>query len=527
MPPQPKTLRILAALLLVVITAAVSTTSASAREATDQVPSECLFTDPDGGTSSMLDKAKVLGLSSESVRLDRQYRGPAASPSASIAEQLKVRHENLPLDAVEWGGLAMTPKDADRLEEMSSIYTSNVLDVKRAARKLAGESFVGVTWSYVDGFIVSTTDRMDEIGASIRKQLPGVPITMHRGLVAAVDQLNHDSVVGDDQSLASEVQTRTDVSCGVTMVAFKNEAAARKADLTQERSSGEVVVLSESGRHFKQTQEALGKRPFQSELTGGLKLWSSGRESSSWCTSNVVVEKDPLPEYWLITAAHCLNNNDTVSPGDAFDIRTVTGSHWYQGIGETATNRVSQGPTQYFLYGAQHDIMAIQMPAYDATWNRVFPNKVHRSVGWPGIDLYHNLVWWHWTPDLDSLGLVTCQAGYSVGVETCGVITALDAKGDPIIYHGAITRITNLREVTGMIGCIGDSGGSVWSNQLNGDRNIVGIVQSISVPEDPGQPGAWNHGVPGEGIVQCTIQTRYTSISSILALGFSHPVGMS
>ncbi len=184
---------------------------AGAKAQISPVPEECLFSTPEAQDKMERDDPSLYGLSPASIALNTEY-------------QLDIRKPR-PAGSVIWSHMAMTREDSERLLTISQVRRDNIAALQTAARRIAGKEFVGVTWSYVDGFVVSVTEKSD-FADELTAALPGVPIRVNQGLVrdgVATANLKVLSELGHDGFIAA-----SDASCGVTFVAFSQESLSEE-----------------------------------------------------------------------------------------------------------------------------------------------------------------------------------------------------------------------------------------------------------------------------------------------------------
>lgn len=499
--------------LLALLATSLSAVAGAAESGSAPVPSECLFSTPEAMDKLERDDPSLYGLSRESADLKVAYeRELEERSSLDVSEKggdedgPDLAEEPVPAGAAIWSSMMVTRGDAKRLEEISTVRNDYGTELQKQAMQLAGDRFVGVTWSYVDGFVVSIVGEND-IVSELQRAFPELPIKGHKGLVssstsaknvAALSELSHDGFIAG-----------SDASCGLTFVAFSKEALTeRRLDQVLTPGTYQIVDLEHFGGAIP--QPAAGKQERKAFLTGGLKIWT-GAAPNTWCTSNVVGKKSS--QQWLITAGHCMLGQSLTSSGGP-GVHTLTGSHWYQGIGQTDHNRISMHTVQYMAFGGNHDIQVIRLRG-----NRTPTHLTHETVvpyNGGSADVFVNPTWWYWHLGFETTGTRVCQSGYTSNSPTCGLLTMTDASYDveaPLWPYDA--TMTNVRWSTAMNACTGDSGGTVWAD--NNDDNIAGIVHGV---------GELEYTRIREGAPQQCGDGFYTSISSILNIGLNNPWGM-
>lgn len=495
-----------------------ATSSAAAPQA-ESVPEACLFSTPEAMQKLERDDPSLYGLSPESTNFNSGYQRDMEEVAKQDPPFQKDEPEGLaapepperpvPEGAVIWSNMALTPTDADRLETMSTIYRENVERVSEEVEGVVGDAFVGITWSYLDGFVVSVTEGKD-VADQLTSRFSGVPIKVHEGLVPrattdanlkALADLSHDGFIAS-----------SDASCGITFVAFAEEPlSTKRLDELLAPGTYQVVDLDYFGGAIP--IPSAGKAERKQTLSGGLKIWTNGGTTSNWCTSNVVARKDPS-EQWLITAGHCTQGM-TIS-GSANNVSVLSGSNWYQGLNTNSTNRISLGSTTYHLFGGNHDIQVIQLSGGRTPSQLMHETSYQAYPGSPWYDAYVDPTWWYWNLGFEHTGIRVCQSGYTMGGPDCGMIQSTTNSygvSAPLWPYNA--TMTNIRSSVAMESCRGDSGGSVWAD--NQDDNIAGIVH--------GQGATEYHRVREGRRIACG-NAFWTGISSLQNIGLTAPWGM-
>lgn len=157
----------------------------------------------------------------------------------------------LPDGAVEWADLAVTPADAKRLNAISRYLDEDRGRAEAVARSVVGkETFVGLTWSYVDGFVISTTeDPSDELVDQVREELgKGVPFTFVRGLVPETVRLANMealSKVGIEHG-GPALHRGSDERCGLVFVGYMKAKDEGTIDFDEILEPGTYVIDNSS-----------------------------------------------------------------------------------------------------------------------------------------------------------------------------------------------------------------------------------------------------------------------------------------
>lgn len=236
-------------------TAAQSQLSQQPVGPSSEVPESCLFSTAESRALQEASHPSLYGLSDESIELNDRYQLARGTARETPAPEFGFISPELPEGAVQWGDKAVTAQDHQRLAEMARIYETHGQMIQARARELYGESYVGIAWSYVDGFIVSSTLE-SEMAESILIEFENVLYRNVRGIVPesiANSNLQAASKLSRDFSLTA----LTDPTCGLIFLAFDDA-----------RPSAEVLdSLFEPGSYILVDPEFYGGGP--PELTVG------------------------------------------------------------------------------------------------------------------------------------------------------------------------------------------------------------------------------------------------------------------
>ena len=253
----------------------------------------------------------------------------------------------LPEGAVLWNSMAVSPADAERLQQMTRWYDQDRGNAVVVAERVFGDQFSGILWSYEVGFVISVVGApAPEAVGELSEELGGAPFLIHEGKIShRVAQQNLAAIEDLDLSDLGVVGSQVNPTCGVLNVLVRPGVDHQKV----ENSLNEIL---EPGSFQIETTELepqnyAGKRERKSTLTGGLKIFMDYGQSnpvSNWCTSNVVWRKGSLanPEPWIVTAGHCATGaNISGTTG----VVTTSNLDIYQGSTKSSANKISKYKT--------------------------------------------------------------------------------------------------------------------------------------------------------------------------------------
>ncbi len=166
--------------------------------------------------------------------------------------------------------------------------------------------------------------------------------------------------------------------------------------------------------------------------------------------------------------------------------------------------------------------MAIQLGSGRSFTSDSHRNEVQYYPNSPWYDEYQQMTYWDWDRTFDDYaGVVLCHSSYSSHYwgqgAFCGVGQSdITLTGVPVPWNPSVT-VNLIVKPANYFACTGDSGGTVWREQANGDFLINGIIQGGS----PNQ----NKLVEGYSM-SCGYSSWATHVRSAFEVGLTRPWGM-
>lgn len=435
---------------------------------------------------------------------NREWSGLPATSDGDLSE------EPLP-------GVRTTSGERDRMIEVAETQdTVAQADLEEIVGHELGEAYISTYWVPSTGFVVSYAGESDlDVEQAIEARAGVDPAHLStsrvdRGVPRSTFMRNLDVINKRARELGGLGMSETflDESCGhLVLYAHLDSDPSRLEQVLRTHIDPDHFSIV----HFDDLDDVNfegARTDHQNPYVGGSRISTNGVS----CTSSIGWRKPTAggTELWAVTAAHCMGSMTPDPRANYWDLFTVQRA-WNQGGQQL--NNVS-GLTSYVIYGGQGDLAVTRL---DSSYSAL-PRTIYATLSSPlGADLMKIMDWWQWDPSQDVAGDQgvpgyagdwVCHSGQTQTNALCGsLLTRRLTQTGTSTITGLWSHFHDIRRASPTHRG-GDSGGTVWEQEADGDRWLTGVSRG---------PGGEFGGF-----------LTYSHVSYVKTkIGLASPVGMS